>query len=146
MASASTSPSTSFGELTPEECYALLPTVPVGRVVFTDRALPAIQPVNFVVDGRDVAFRTGEGSKLAVAVSHAVVAFEVDAFDADARTGWSVVLVGRSFEVIDPVERERILALPLDSYAHSSRDRILKVIPSIVTGRRIGREPGSFRG
>ena len=125
-------------ELTPQECYALLPTVPVGRVVFTERALPAIQPVNFAVDGTDVAFRTGEGSTLAAALIKAVVAFEADSFDTDARTGWSVVLVGRSLEVTDPGERERILALPLNSFAPGPRERVIKVVPQIVTGRRIG--------
>ena len=34
-----------------EDCLGLLASVPLGRVVFTDRALPAIQPVNFVLDG-----------------------------------------------------------------------------------------------
>jgi nitroimidazol reductase NimA-like FMN-containing flavoprotein (pyridoxamine 5'-phosphate oxidase superfamily) len=126
-------------ELAPEESYALLATVPVGRIVYTDRALPAIQPVNFVLDGPDVVFRTAEGSKLAVAASRAVVAFEADQFDAEARTGWSVVLVGRTYEVTDPAERERLLALPLASFAPGARDRVVKVVPRIVTGRRIAR-------
>ncbi len=125
-------------DLTPEECYALLPTVPIGRIVFTDHALPAIQPVNFVVDGPDVAFRTDDGSKLAVAVSRTVVAFEVDDFDPISRTGWSVVLVGRSYEVTDPLERDRILTTPLTPWAAGPKTHILKVVPRIVTGRRIG--------
>ncbi len=129
----------SLDELTTEECYALLPTVPIGRIVFTDHALPAVQPVNFVVDGPDIAFRTGEGSKLAVAVSRTVVAFEVDSYDVEVRQGWSVVLVGRSFEVTDPAERERILGVPLNVWADGPRDHVIKVVPRIVTGRRIGR-------
>jgi nitroimidazol reductase NimA-like FMN-containing flavoprotein (pyridoxamine 5'-phosphate oxidase superfamily) len=126
-------------ELTPEESYALLASVPVGRVVYTDHALPAIQPVNFVLDGPDVVFRTAEGSKLAVAASRAVVAFEVDWFDAEARSGWSVVLVGRTFEVTEPVERQRLLDLPLVTFVPGVRDRVIKVVPRIVTGRRIVR-------
>lgn len=126
-------------ELAPEESYALLATVPVGRVVFTDRALPAIQPVNFALDGPDVVFRTAAGSKLAVAVSRAVVAFEADSFDAEARSGWSVVLVGRTYEVTDPAERGRLLALPLETFVPGERDRVVKVVPRIVTGRRIVR-------
>lgn len=129
--------SAGLAELTPEESYALLATVPVGRIVYTDHALPAIQPVNFVLDGPDVVFRTAEGSKLAVAASRAVVAFEVDSFDADARSGWSVVLVGRTFEVTEPVERARLLALPLVTFVPGTRDRVIKVVPRIVTGRRI---------
>lgn len=126
-------------ELTPEESYALLASVPVGRIVYTDHALPAIQPVNFVLDGPDVVFRTAEGSKLAVAASRAVVAFEVDWFDAEARSGWSVVLVGRTFEVTEPVERQRLLDLPLVTFVPGVRDRVIKVVPRIVTGRRIAR-------
>lgn len=129
--------SAGLSELTPEESYALLATVPVGRIVYTDHALPAIQPVNFVLDGPDVVFRTAEGSKLAVAASRAVVAFEVDQFDAEARSGWSVVLVGRTFEVTEPVERARLLALPLVTFVPGVRDRVIKVVPRIVTGRRI---------
>ncbi|WP_218026992.1 pyridoxamine 5'-phosphate oxidase family protein [Cellulosimicrobium cellulans] len=131
--------SAGLSELTPEESYALLATVPVGRIVYTDHALPAIQPVNFVLDGPDVVFRTAEGSKLAVAASRAVVAFEVDQFDAEARSGWSVVLVGRTFEVTEPVERARLLALPLVTFVPGARDRVIKVVPRIVTGRRIVR-------
>ncbi|MCB7135970.1 pyridoxamine 5'-phosphate oxidase family protein [Cellulosimicrobium marinum] len=126
-------------ELAPEESYALLATVPVGRIVYTDHALPAIQPVNFVLDGPDVVFRTGEGSKLAVAASRAVVAFEADSFDAQARSGWSVVLVGRTYEVTDPAERARLLDLPLVTFVPGERDRVIKVVPRIVTGRRIER-------
>ncbi|WP_435737485.1 pyridoxamine 5'-phosphate oxidase family protein [Cellulosimicrobium sp. PMB13] len=126
-------------ELAPEESYALLATVPVGRIVFTDHALPAIQPVNFVLDGPDIVFRTGEGSKLAVATSRAVVAFEADWFDAEARSGWSVVLVGRTYEVTDPDERARLLSLPLVTFVPGERDRVIKVVPRIVTGRRIAR-------
>ncbi len=37
----------------------------------------------------------------------AVVAFEVDAYDDRARTGWSVTVVGPSRPVTDPVESAR---------------------------------------
>ncbi len=41
------------------ECVALLRSAPVGRVVYTDQALPAIQPVTFVLDGDEaVVVRT----------------------------------------------------------------------------------------
>lgn len=37
------------------ECLSLLRTVPVGRIVFTECALPAIQPVNFTLDGASLS-------------------------------------------------------------------------------------------
>ncbi|MEU7837704.1 pyridoxamine 5'-phosphate oxidase family protein [Nonomuraea sp. NPDC049129] len=60
--------------LSHEECMRLLPTRPIGRIVFTDSALPAVQPVNFCLDGEDIVIRTAAGSKLAAATRHAVVA------------------------------------------------------------------------
>src|SRR5512145_59112 len=103
--------------LSREESLALLASVPVGRVVYTDRALPAILPVNFALDiDETVVFRTGAGSKLAAATREAVVAFEVDSFDAHARSGWSVVAVGRSRVVEDSAEIERLSKLEIGTW------------------------------
>ncbi len=68
--------------LSREECLDLLSSSPIGRIVFTDRALPAVQPVNFCLFEGNVVIRTMAGSKLAAAARNAVVAFEVDDFDA----------------------------------------------------------------
>ncbi|WP_084965757.1 pyridoxamine 5'-phosphate oxidase family protein [Thermoactinospora rubra] len=51
--------------LSRRECLELLASAPIGRIVFTDRALPAVQPVNFRLDGERVVIRTTTGSKLA---------------------------------------------------------------------------------
>jgi len=75
-----------------DEALRLLASAPVGRVVFTLRALPAVLPVNFVLDGDAVVFRTAPGSKLTAAVRNAVVAFQVDQIDPQTQTGWSVVV------------------------------------------------------
>lgn len=123
--------------LSRDECYRLLPTVPIGRIVFTEGALPAIQPVNFVLDGDDVVIRTRIGSKLAAAARSAVVAFEVDDYDADGMTGWSVVLVGRADPVSDEGELERMRSLRLTPWALGDRPAFIKITPEIVRGRRI---------
>ncbi|MBV9293039.1 MAG: pyridoxamine 5'-phosphate oxidase family protein, partial [Frankiales bacterium] len=62
--------------LEPEECFALLRSQRVGRVAVTHRALPMIVPVNYVMDGRTVLFRTAAGGLLDRACRSAVVAFE----------------------------------------------------------------------
>src|SRR5690348_12639752 len=75
-------------------CYELLATDSVGRVVFTDKGLPAVLPVNYVLQGHRIVFRTAAGSRLAAAVTGQVVAFEVDQLDRESRIGWSVVATG----------------------------------------------------
>ncbi|MGH8964472.1 MAG: pyridoxamine 5'-phosphate oxidase family protein, partial [Actinomycetes bacterium] len=76
-------------ELDEAECLSLLAGKTIGRIVFTDSALPAAQPVTYFLDGEEVVFRTGGGGKLAAATRGAVVAFEVDEFDTGSHTGWS---------------------------------------------------------
>ena len=127
-------------ELTREECLALLPTMPVGRLVYSDRALPAVVPVNFVLDGGQIVGRTGAGSALAAAVRGSIVAFEVDDFDRDARNGWSVTVTGQARQVVDPVELDRLSLLELEPYA-GGRDHFLVVPVQLVNGRRVGAGP-----
>ena len=40
-------------QLPRDECLKLMASVPVGRVIYTRRALPAVELVNFVLDVRD---------------------------------------------------------------------------------------------
>jgi uncharacterized protein len=74
-------------ELTRSECLRLLAGDVIGRVVFTDSALPTVQPVNYVLDDEEIIFRTANGSKLAAATRNAVVASQLDHFDTTTRRG-----------------------------------------------------------
>ncbi|WP_431900571.1 pyridoxamine 5'-phosphate oxidase family protein [Nonomuraea sp. bgisy101] len=123
--------------LTREECLDLLSSTPIGRIVFTDRALPAVQPVNFYLDGQSIVIRTSIGSKLAAATRRAVVAFEADEFDPKLRTGWSVTAVGQAREVTDPDEIAWLAALPLTTWAPGSRDHYIVIEAEHISGRRI---------
>ncbi|WP_433203047.1 pyridoxamine 5'-phosphate oxidase family protein [Dactylosporangium sp. CS-047395] len=90
-------------------CLELLGSVPVGRVVFTDRALPAIRPVNHLLDGETIVIRSSLGGGLAsAATAHGslVVAYEADEIDAVTHSGWSVVVTGTARLVMD---EERLL-------------------------------------
>jgi uncharacterized protein len=128
-------------ELTREECLALLPTVPVGRLVFTDRALPAIVPVNFVLDHGYVVVRTGASSTLAAAVRGSVVAFEVDDFDRNVRNGWCVTVTGQARQVTDPAEIERLSELDLTPWAGGDKHHFVVIPIELVSGRRVGPGP-----
>ena len=54
------------------ECRRLLASSRLGRVAVNMAALPAIFPVNFVVEDDHIVFRTGTGTKLEAATRHAV--------------------------------------------------------------------------
>ena len=50
-----------------DECWALLRSIRVGRLAMCADGRPLIFPVNYVVDGRSIVFRTAPGTKLAAA-------------------------------------------------------------------------------
>lgn len=121
-----------------EECLQLLAGAPAGRLVFTEHALPAIRPVNFVVHGGAIVIRSGEGEKLTAASDGAVVAFEADEIDVVTRTGWSVTVVGQAAVVTDADTVAELSALPLVPWAPGNRDWFIRVDVAHVTGYRIG--------
>ncbi|RKS78923.1 nitroimidazol reductase NimA-like FMN-containing flavoprotein (pyridoxamine 5'-phosphate oxidase superfamily) [Actinomadura pelletieri DSM 43383] len=129
--------------LSRDECRALLGRATIGRIVFTHQALPAVQPVNYLLNRGDLVVRTSRTSRLATAAADTVVAFEIDEFDTADRTGWSVVVVGRARRATDPREIAALEALPLDSWAPGTRDTFIVIHPELVTGRRLGRATDS---
>ncbi|WP_149181944.1 pyridoxamine 5'-phosphate oxidase family protein [Streptomyces sp. TRM49041] len=124
-------------ELGPEECWRLLGSHGVGRVAVTTHEGPAILPVNYLVSGREVAFRTSPESIPAKATS-GEVAFEVDHIDDAFSQGWSVLLVGAGRTVTEP---DDVRALEQQAYsapwAGGERDMWMAIAPDRVTGRRI---------
>lgn len=118
------------------ECLSLLGTQSVGRVVYTQRAMPAVQPVGFLLEDDGVLLRVRAGSPLAAVARGAVVAFQSDCVDAETRSGWSVVVVGRAEEVTDPALRRRAED-QLVPWAGAPRDRVVVISLEQVTGRRL---------
>lgn len=125
-------------ELARAECLALLPTVALGRLVFTEGALPAVVPVSFVLDSAGIVVRTSPGGSGARIPDGAVVALQADDLDPARRSGWSVTVVGQVRTVRDPVERARLSALPLTPWVAGDRSTLVVVEVGIVTGRRLG--------
>lgn len=127
-----------FRVLDRQECLGLLAKVPVGRVVYTRQALPAVLPVNFSLDtDSSVLLRTSAGSGLVRAIDGVVVAFEADDFDAATRSGWSVVVTGRATVVTHPAEHERLSRTGPHSWVVTHDDVFVRVESEMVSGREI---------
>jgi nitroimidazol reductase NimA-like FMN-containing flavoprotein (pyridoxamine 5'-phosphate oxidase superfamily) len=134
-------------ELSKSECFELLAREHLGRVAFVDDRGPIVFPVNFVLDRHMVLFRTDAGTKLGAASRGSRVAFEVDGTDAAAHTGWSVLIRGEAVEVTDPAELARLRKLPLDPWAPGAKTHYVRILPAVLTGRRISAPGGpSHRG
>jgi uncharacterized protein len=119
-----------------DECNALLSSQQIGRVGVCG-GRPGVFPVLYALLDGDVVFRTAPGEKLIAAAVNRELVFEVDAFDAETQTGWSVNVVGAAEEIEDPANRARAVALELHPWAGELRDRYVRIHATEVSGRRI---------
>ena len=124
--------------LSPEECVQLMGSVPVGRIVYTRQALPAVELVNFALVDGDIVIRTSAEGKLAAATRGAVVAFEADAVDLEGHVGWSVAIVGQARAVTDGEEIRDLERVALKSWVPGTGSHFIRISPTIVNGRRVG--------
>lgn len=129
----------SFTALTHDECMRRLAEHKLGRISVTSRALPVIVPVNYVLTGRTILFRTERGGMLARATDNTVVAFEVDDLADDGRSGWSVLAVGVA-QHIEGSREVRALELAVTSALGEGRDQFVAITVGQLTGRAVSNE------
>ena len=123
--------------LTTNDCWLHLRRSSLGRVAVTVASLPEIFPVNFCIIDDDIVFRAGEDTKLYSATTNAVVAFEIDEFDLENQSGWSVLAVGACTEEHDATRiHEAEVELP-DGWVPGERDHVMRMHPHRISGRRI---------
>ncbi len=128
--------------LSRHECDDLLSRSPYGRVVYTDRAMPACTPVNYAFDRGTVVFRTVVGSRLAAATDHHVVAFQVDEIDPATRSGVTVVVTGNTAPISAPAELQRVEKLGVSTWGWGEIQHWVRLTPGFVNGRRLHARTG----
>jgi uncharacterized protein len=119
-----------------DECWRLLNTVVIGRLAVVIAEEPEIFPVNFVVDGTSLVFRTAEGTKLFALTARPGVAFEADGFDPDSGEAWSVVLKGCAQRLEKFSEIYAAEALPLAPWQPGVKQWFVRISQTAVTGIR----------
>lgn len=120
-------------ELEEDTSWGYLDSVEVGRLATAHDGQPSVLPVNFVVDGTSIVFRTAEGTKLAEVVLNQHVAFEAD--DWDDTAGWSVLVRGEAERITDPLELARADKMPLRPWTSSVKHHYVRITPTTISGR-----------
>lgn len=129
--------------LTDGEALALLASVQLGRVKFTRRALPAIQPVGHTVDRGQVIIGTDNAADIVDVPPRArtgVVAYQADRLNIADGTGWSVTIVGGAGLITDPAEISRYRKL-LPPWAPGQAEHVIRIRPDMVSGFRLPASP-----
>ena len=123
--------------MSPDTCRRQLGTEHVGRVGLPGEP-PDVIPVNYIYDEDAVIIRVDSSSVVTRHIGR-TVSFEVDHYDVDARSGWSVLAAGVledvTIEVAGRWATER--QVRLYPWAPGNKDLWLRVRPIRLSGRRV---------
>lgn len=122
-----------------DETWDLLRATPLGRLAVAAGGELDIFPVNYVVDGSTLLFRTAPGTKLVELTARDTVAFEIDGWT--ERSAWSVVVKGTAARLEHQADIDRADALPLVPWVPTLKYQYVRIIPTLVSGRRFARGP-----
>lgn len=127
--------------LSEDSSWGLLANLEVGRLATIGAEYPEIFPINFVIDGMSIVFRTASGSKLDDLTRNKNVAFEADTWDLEG--GRSVVIKGVASPITDEDELRRAQALPLNPWVPTVKTHFVRISPTDIQGRifQFGPEP-----
>ena len=129
--------------LSHQDCLALLASGGLGRLAFSERALPAIAAVQFAVDGETLVLRVEAGAEWAATQRHAIVAFQTDHGDPFEADSWTVTAVGRLVPISASADTNKLSA-PRAWRSPSPDDTFLRLDVQVLEGtRNVGSEPAS---
>ncbi|WP_459276408.1 pyridoxamine 5'-phosphate oxidase family protein [Arthrobacter sp. TMS1-12-1] len=112
----------------------MLRNAPFGRLALCIQGVPAIFPVNFVVEHGTIVFRTSEGTKSRFS-EEAAVAFETDGFLDGGALVWSVIVSGHAATISQTSELLDTVHLPLHPWEMGRKDRFMRLVPETISGR-----------
>jgi nitroimidazol reductase NimA-like FMN-containing flavoprotein (pyridoxamine 5'-phosphate oxidase superfamily) len=129
-----------FEAIARQQCLDLLESNHLGRVAWQAADLPQILPVTYAMHQGSAYFRTAPDSILAELAQPTSVALEVDELDQQNRSGWSVVMHGRTSAVSEPDELADLWASDsIVPWATGNRTLFIRIHPERVSGRVVGR-------
>lgn len=129
-----------FEALGREQCLDLLESNHLGRVAWQAADLPQILPVTYATHQGSVYFRTTPDGILSELAQPTRVALEVDELDQQTRSGWSIVLHGRTSAVSEPDALANLWAADsLVPWAGGNRTLFICIRPDRVSGRVVRR-------
>lgn len=122
------------------ECWERLASQPLGRLAICVDGKPHLVPINHLVRAREIMFVSVAGT-----TTHATLAqpglpavLEVDHYDTDTDTGWSVVVAGELAVVDDDIEHARLELYGRPRWISGRHQcRWLRLVPNHVAGRHL---------
>jgi uncharacterized protein len=129
-----------FEAIARDQCLDLVESNHLGRVAWQAADLLQILPVTYAMHQGYVYFRTTPDGILSELAQPTRVALEVDELDQQTRSGWSIVLHGRTSAVSEPDALAHLWAADsLVPWAGGNRTLFICIRPDRVSGRVVRR-------
>jgi nitroimidazol reductase NimA-like FMN-containing flavoprotein (pyridoxamine 5'-phosphate oxidase superfamily) len=123
-----------------DQCLDLVESNHLGRVAWQAADLLQILPVTYAMHQGSVYFRTTPDGILSELAQPTRVALEVDELDQQTRSGWSIVLHGRTSAVSEPDALAHLWAADsLVPWAGGNRTLFICIRPDRISGRVVRR-------
>jgi hypothetical protein len=129
-----------FDAIGHQQCLDLIESNHVGRIAWQAADRTQILPITYAMHQGSVYFRTLPDGILAELAQPTSVALEVDELDQQTRSGWSIVLHGRTSAVSEPDDLADLWASEsLVPWAVGNRTLFIRIVPESVSGRVVRR-------
>ena len=126
-------------EIGRSECLELLERISVGRVGYSASEGTVVLPVNHAIIGGEIVVRIvpyGQTARyLHDNAPGASLSYEVDEYDEETQTGWSVLVMGTA-RAVDPENLPNMTDPPVPWPAGGFWNYV-RIRPDRVTGRRL---------
>jgi len=124
------------------ECWELLASGGLGRLVYNSRYGLMALPVVYMIDGESLVLGTWDpglfDEDLRTGIAHAEyqVAVEADQIDVDARAGWIVLVRGAAHHLDTEAERAPFIDAGLEPWIEGVPAHFIRVNPTSIWGNR----------
>jgi nitroimidazol reductase NimA-like FMN-containing flavoprotein (pyridoxamine 5'-phosphate oxidase superfamily) len=128
--------------LTETECWDLLASGALGRLVYNSRYGPIALPVVYRVDDESIVLGTwdpglfDEDLRTGIAEAEYEVAVEADQIDVQARAGWIVLIRGAAHHLDAEAERAPFIEAGLEPWIEGVPAHFIRVTPTSIWGNR----------
>ena len=127
------------------ECWDLLASGSLGRLVYNSRYGPTALPVVYRIDDGSVVLGTwdpglfDEDLRTGIAEAEYQVAVEADQIDVEAREGWIVLIRGAAHHLDTEAERAPFIEAGLEPWIEGVPAHFIRVTPTGIWGNRTRR-------
>jgi Pyridoxamine 5'-phosphate oxidase len=124
------------------ECWELLASGRLGRLVYNSRYGPTALPVVYMIDEGSIVLGTwdpvlfDEDLRTGIAQAEYQVAVEADQIDVEAREGWIVLIRGAAHHLDAEAERAPFIDAGLEPWGEGVPAHFIRVNPTSIWGNR----------